>query len=121
MSNVEAEFGAWLRLSNLVARATSDELAALWEGVAATGSVVSALADKNDAEVEAARQISLFGAPLVIDMMQVAGLRLDLFARPVTLQATRAGYEGGVTVFVIGVKEMDQVEMTNLTVLRKLT
>lgn len=118
--SVEADFRAWLQTSSLMAIANSGELEAAWGELAAVNEVVSALALKADADAEATRQIDLFGAPMVIEVLQVAGLRVDLFAKPVMLTAPRAGYASGANVFVIGVKELDGVERTNLTVLRKL-
>ncbi|SCW56323.1 hypothetical protein SAMN02927924_01380 [Sphingobium faniae] len=118
--NVDADFRAWLQSPNLIAVASSAALETAWGELAAVAESVSALANKADADAEAARQINLFGAPMVVEVLQVDGLRIDLFARPVTLTAARAGYTAGATVFVLGAKELDQVERTNLTVLRKL-
>lgn len=117
---VEADFRAWLQSACLFAEISSNDLVLAWGDLAAVGESVSALATKADAEAEATRQISLFGAPMVVEILQVNGLRIDLFAKPVTLTASRAGYAAGATVFVIGAKELDGVERTNLTVLRKL-
>ncbi|KAK0331333.1 hypothetical protein LTR94_029366, partial [Friedmanniomyces endolithicus] len=99
----------------------SSSLEAAWGTLAAASELVSALADKADAEAEAARQVNLFGAPMVVEVLQVSGLRVDLTCKAVTLTASRAGYTAGTTVFVLGAKELDQVERTNLTVLRKLS
>jgi len=117
---VETDFRAWLQSACLFAEISSNDLATAWGDLAAIGESQSALATKADAETEATRQVALFGAPMVVEVLQVDGLRIDLFAKPVTLTAPRAGYAGGATVFVIGVKEADGVERTNLTVLRKL-
>lgn len=118
--SVDAEFAAWLRSTSLVAVTSSAALEAAWGELAATSESVSALAAKADAEAEASRQLDLFGVPMVVEVLQVHGLRIDLFAKPITLMAPRAGYAAGATVFVIGAKELDGVERTNLTVLRKL-
>ena len=118
--SVDADFRAWLQSTCLFASISSNDLATAWGDLAAVGESVSALATKAEAEAEATRQISLFGAPMVVEVLQVDGLRIDLFAKPVTLTATRAGYSGGATVFVIAAKELDGIERTNLTVLRKL-
>ncbi len=118
--SVEADFRAWLQAACSIAVASSPALQATWGELAAVAESISPLGDKADAEADSARQISLFGAPMVVEVLQVPGLRIDLFARPVTLTASRTGYQNGATVFVLGAKEMDQVERTNLTVLRKL-
>ncbi|WP_327752915.1 hypothetical protein VVT58_15575 [Sphingobium sp. SJ10-10] len=118
--NVPADFGAWLRSACLVATASSAEIEGAWGQLAAVGEVVSPLANQADADAEAARQLVLFGQPMVVEVLQVAGLRIDLLCRAVNLTAARQGYHEGATVFVIGVKEQDVVERTNLTVLRKL-
>ncbi|SES01435.1 hypothetical protein [Sphingobium sp. YR768] len=118
--SVEADFGAWLKSASLIAVASSDALAAAWGDLAAKAELVSALAEKADAETEANRQLTLFGAPMVLEVLQVDGLRIDLIGKPVTLRASRTGYANGANVFVIGAREVEQVERTNLTVLRKL-
>ena len=119
--SVDAEFASWLGSASLNAVATSPELEEAWGALAVTAELVSALAYKEDAETEAARQVDLFGAPMVVEILQVAGLRVDLICKPVTLTASRAGYTAGATVFVLSAKELDQIERTNLTVLRKLS
>jgi len=118
--NVDPEFAVWLRSACLIAVSSSAELESAWGDLAAISESVSALTGKADAEAEASRQLDLFGVPMVVEVLQVDGLRIDLFARPVTLTASRAGYAAGATVFVIGAKELEGVERTNLTVLRKL-
>lgn len=119
--SVDAEFAAWLGAPCLNAVASSSSLEAAWGKLAAAKESVSALAEKADAEAEANRQLTLFGAPMVVEILQVPGLRVDLIAKPVTLKASRSGYTTGVTVFVLGAKEIEKIERTNLTVLRKLT
>lgn len=118
--NVEADFRAWLQSACMVAVASSSTLETAWGELAAAAESVSAFAEKADAQAEAQREIDLFGAPMVVEVLQVDGLHIDLFAKPVTLKASRAGYTAGATVFVLGAKELDQVERTNLTVLRKM-
>lgn len=118
--SVDAEFAAWLGSICLNAVASSAELDAAWGKLAMAKDLVSALANKADADAEASRQLNLFGAPMVIEVLQVAGLRVDLTCKPVTLTAARSGYANGATVFVLGAKELDKIERTNLTVLRKL-
>lgn len=118
--SVNAEFAAWLGSACLNAVASSAALDAAWGDLAAAAENVTALANKADAEEEAARQLDIFGAPLVVEVLQVPGLRIDLVCKPVRLTAARAGYTGGASVFVLGAKELENVERTNLTVLRKL-
>jgi len=118
--SVDAEFAAWLGSACLNAVSSSPSLETAWGTLAATAELVSALAYKSDAEAEAVRQVNLFGGPMVVEVLQVAGLRVDLTCKPVTLTASRAGYTAGATVFVLGARELENVERTNLTVLRKL-
>lgn len=118
--SVDAEFAAWLGSACLNAVSSSPALETAWGTLAATSELVSALAEKVDAESEAARQVDLFGAPMVVEVLQVVGLRIDLTCKAVTLTASRAGYTAGATVFVLGAKELDKIERTNLTVLRRL-
>lgn len=118
--SVDAEFAAWLGSACLYADASSAERKAAWGDLAAAIESVSPFAYQADADAEAARQLTLFGAPMVVEILTVPGLRIDLIGRPVELRARAAGYEAGATVFVLGVREMDRAERTSLTVLRKL-
>ncbi|WP_336973407.1 hypothetical protein [Sphingobium aromaticiconvertens] len=120
MANVPSDFAAWLQSECLFAATSSADLQVIWGALAATAEVISPLALHEDAQDEAERQMSLFGVPLAVEVLQVPGQRVDLVARPVTLTASRAGYAGGLNVFVIGARELDQIDRTNLTVVRRL-
>ncbi|MGC4250437.1 MAG: hypothetical protein QM605_02930 [Sphingobium sp.] len=74
--NVEADFRAWLQSVSLIAVASSAALETAWGELAAVAESISAFANKADAEAEAAREISLFGAPMAVEVLQVEGLRV---------------------------------------------
>lgn len=118
---IDAGFARWLREGVRFAPATDAAIVALWGTIARTLDIVSCLATEDGAEDEAARQIAFMGAAIVIDDHVVDGLRHDLVGLPVTIKNDRLGYSAGVSVFVIGVAEAEQVSQTTLTVLRKLT
>lgn len=118
--SVDAEFAAWLSQQSMNVIATSEAIAAAWGKLAGVRENLSALANKADAEQEAQRQLNLFGMPMAVEILQVAGLRIDLVCKAVRLVAPRVGYATGADVFVLGAKEMDRVERTDLTVLRRL-
>ena len=83
--------------------------------------IVSAFWTESAAGTEATRQLDFLGGPNVVDLALVAGQRIDLIGRPITLVGDRLGYAGaGKTVFVIGVQEQEN-DVTLLTVLRKTT
>lgn len=118
---VDPSIAQWLKSEALVASANDNLVQAAWGDLAATTEIMSPLAELADAQDEAARQLAFLGGPLAIDRLQVDGLRADLIGLPLDLTADRAGYEGGLRVFVIGVEELEGVDRTNLTVLRRLT
>lgn len=119
--SVDPSFAQWLKSASLTATASDAGVLAAWGDIAATSEIMTPLAELADAQDEAARQLAFLGGPLAIDRLQVDGLRADLIGLPLDLTADRAGYEGGLRVFVIGVEEMEGVARTNLTVLRRLT
>lgn len=115
---VEPTFADWLGSdARYVEAATGD---ARWSDRPLTTQSISPLAERAAAIVEAARQGRFVGTPLAVDVHAVSGLRRDLFGRLVTLAIDQLGYDAGVPCFVIGYKERDTVEMTDLTVLRRL-
>lgn len=112
---------SWLKTGALYGASTDAALGARWGTDALETEVISCLALAADAATEAARQQAFLGGPLAIETHNVKGLRSDLIGRPVTITCDRLGYDAGLTVFVIGVEEQQDVERTVLTVLRKLT
>lgn len=118
--SVDAETVAWLKEGSLYSTATDAGVAAAWGDDARETTISSPLALSAGAAAEAARQQEFLEGPLAIDVVTVKGLRSDLIGRPVTVTCDRLGYDGGATVFVIGVEEEARVERTVLTVLRRL-
>jgi hypothetical protein len=91
-----------------------------WGAQAIDTELLSPIALEADAQQEAARQALFLASPRVVDVIEVPGLRRDLLGLPITITADRGGYASPVTVFVIGYRELDDVERTRLTVLRRL-
>ena len=111
----------WLKEGALFASATDSGIASAWGADALETSIMSPLALAADAATEAASQQAFLEGPVAVEVHDVPGKRIDLLGRPVTLTVARLGYDAGVAVFVIGAEEMQQVERTRLTVLRRLT
>ncbi|WP_066550762.1 hypothetical protein [Sphingomonas sp. CCH15-F11] len=91
-----------------------------WAGSDRVGEIVSPLATLADAQAEADRQLAFLASPRSIERIEVPGNRADLLGRAVTIAAQGGGYDAGITVFVIGVEELAEVDRTVLTVLRRL-
>lgn len=121
MSAVDPGFAVWLRSAALFAENTNATIATNWGDRSIISETLSSLALVSGANTEAARQEALMGGPLVIDELNVKGLRSDLIGQCVTLTSDRFGYDGaGQPGFVIGVAEQQSADRTILTVLRKL-
>jgi hypothetical protein len=118
---IDAATVEWLKEGVLFEASTDAGVAAAWGDLAVESKIVSPLALAAAAATEAARQQTFLEGPLAVEVHDVAGLRTDLFCRPVTITSDRLGYEAGLDVFVIGVEESVQVARTQLTVLRRLT
>jgi hypothetical protein len=117
---VDAGFARWLKEGVIFAPADDAATSALWGALARSSDIVSPLATKAGADAEGIRQIAFLKGPFVVDQHVVPGQRFDLLGRAVALTNPRLGYAGGVTVFVIGVEESEDVNLTALTVLRRL-
>ena len=114
MALVPSPTASWLQSPELIAEAARDASAF---GTSATDSRIgSPLADKADADAEAARQLAFLGPATVVDQLRVEGEQVGLIGRclpfAVDGQAAAAG-------FVLGAQELD-TGGTLLTVLRRL-
>lgn len=98
-----------------------DAGAAAFGDMVVESSIRSPLTTEAGAADEAARQIDFLKGPRAIDVLRVAGRRVDLIGRVVTLTATSQGYGGGAAVFVIDVDEIDGDDASLLTVIRRMT
>lgn len=120
MATVDGGYGAWLKADARTAGATVFGAQAIWGDDALDSRVVSPLAFQADAQAEATAQAQFLAGPLARDRIVVPGLRCDLIGRLVTIFGDRLGYESGADVFVIGAAESDSVQVTTLTVLKRL-
>lgn len=117
---VDAAQVQWLKDGAKFEVSTDAGIVAAWGADASETEIVSPLALVADATPEAARQEAFLKGPLVVDRHIVPGLKAHLTGRPVTLTIARLGYDAGLDVFVLGAEEQDGVELTTLTVLRRL-
>lgn len=115
--SVDPSFADWLRSPALVSVASA---ASSFGPLAQSSAITSPLAIKADADAEATRQIDFLGAPRVVDKLRIAGRRVDLIGKAVTLTTDHEGYRTGTAVFVIGAEELDDGG-TSLSVVRRLT
>lgn len=117
---VDAALSSWLQSQYRYAGTTSDPVGAAWGDLAVTSEIGTPLLNKADALAEAARQHNFLLKPMVIDTVEVPGLRIDLIGKPMILFADDGGYAQGVRVFVLAAEEQSDVETTILTVLKRL-
>ncbi len=117
--SVAQEAAAWLKSANDNVTTTDAAVKTAWGSLAAASEIVSPFAMRSAAVTEAARQLLFFGKPLAIDKMIVNGLRADLLGRRIIATADRGGL-AGTRCIVLGVEEQADVELTVLTLLRRL-
>jgi hypothetical protein len=117
---VDAALASWLQAQYRYAGTTSDPVGAAWGDLAVTSEIGTPLHFKADAVAEAARQHNFVLNPMVIDQVEVPGLRIDLVGKRMTFYADDGGYAAGVRVFVLAAEEQSEVEATTLTILRRL-
>jgi len=117
---VDAALSSWLQSQYRFAGTTYDPVGAAWGDLAVTGEIGTPLRNKADALEEAARQHNFLLKPMVIETVEVPGLRIDLVGKPILFFGDDGGYAQGVRVFVLAAEEQGEVEATMLTVLRRL-
>lgn len=120
MSAVDPGVGQWLQAGALFTSASDALVAAAWPSLARETEIRSPLAFKAAAVAEAARQLAVLSGPLVFDAHVVEGLRAELIGQVVRISGSELDYGAGVVVFIIAAEEADAVELTTLTVLRRL-
>lgn len=117
---VDAALASWLQGQYRYAGTTLDAVGAAWGDLAVASEIGTPLRNKADALAEAARQHNFLLKPMVIDTIEVPGVRIDLIGKRLNFFADDGGYAQGVTVFVIAAEEQTEVNATTLTVLRRL-
>ncbi len=118
--SVDAGVAQWLKDGALFTSATSPEILSAFGTDAAETELMSPFAEAIAAEQEAGRQLAFLRGPLAIEQIDVPGLQAGLVGRPAPILGDRLGYEVERVVFVIGAEEQETIEMTRLTVLRRL-
>lgn len=117
---VDPGIADWLKTGALFSVKEDEGANGKWPGVAIDTEIASALALKEDAVIEAQRQLTFVGGPLALEVHVVPGLRADIIGKAVTIIASGLGYEAGRDVFVIDAEEAETTEQTTLAVLRRL-
>lgn len=118
--SVDPVTAAWLK-SPYSSYAVQDAgLVAAWGAVATNSEIVSPLADRASASTESGRQTGFLGFAIGAERIRIQGLRLDLLGKLIDATCDR-GTMTAERCLVIGVEEQAGIEMTILTVLRKLS
>lgn len=120
MALVDPDFAEWLGRAQNRAIASSAAVGESWGALAIDAEISSALAFKDDAVDEAARQLGFLSAPAVIDKLRIHGQRADLIGKVISAQTHDGDYAGGQDVFVLAADETETAGMTVLTVLRRM-
>lgn len=117
MPTVESATVLYLKSPGLFTKATAAN-AATWGDRAVDSEIISPLANKSAADLEASKQIALLSGPLVEDSIRVMGQRRDLMGKVITAKGSPLDYSAGVLAFVIGYQEQEGT--TVLSIIRKL-
>lgn len=118
--SVDPVTAAWLKSPYSSFAVQDAGLVAAWGAVATNSEIVSPLATRAAASTESGRQMAFLGFALGMERIRIPGLRLDLLGKPIDATCDR-GAMTAERCLVIGVEEQVGVEMTILTVLRKLS
>ena len=110
----------WLKSASDMLPVTDEALAATWGDLAVISEIISPLANYGDALAEAQRQLAFLRIPLAIETLAVPGDQSARVGRLLNITAAGAGYEDGLTVFVIGSEPASEPNMSTVTVLRRL-
>lgn len=110
----------WLQQGRLLVRHELPAIAAAWGDRAVEIALDSPIADRVEAQAEAARVAAFRGVPLARDRAVIAGVHRGLRGRTVTLSADTLGYGNGEDVFVLECRPDEANGLTTLTVLRRL-
>lgn len=120
MPAVEPGYAEYLKGPARYVGATIAGAVAAWGDRAEDSSVISALANKADAQTEATSQAGILAGPLARDKILVAGLHSDKIGMTLSITGDRLGYEAGALVIIVGAQESDTVKTTTLTVIKRL-
>ena len=122
MTLVDPVFAQWLLADSLWALATDDAGATRWGDSALTKERQTTIADKADAEAEAARQLAFMGAggPMAIESHMLLGRWEPVRGQVITITGDRLGYEDGIDVFLLGAEDALGAGTSRVTVLRRL-
>lgn len=117
---VDPALASWLQSEYRYAGTVSDPVGAAWGDLAVTGEIGTPILNKADAVAEAGRQHNFLLNPMVIETVEVPGLRIDLVGKSMIFYADGGGYAGGQRVFILSAEEQAEVQATTLTILRRL-
>lgn len=122
MSLVDPVYAQWLMARCLWAVSTDEAAADRWGTSALTKERQTTIADKADAEAEAARQLAFMGGggSMVLDEHLLLGQWARYRGQVITITGKRLGYAGGVNVFVLGAQDNLATGTSVVTVLRRL-
>ncbi|MEO7469621.1 MAG: hypothetical protein ABIV36_21630 [Sphingobium limneticum] len=122
MSLVDPVYAQWLMARCLWAVSTDGAAADRWGATALTKERQTTIANKADAEAEAARQLAFMGGggPLVVDDHVLLGQWARYRGQVITITGKRLGYDAGINVFVLGAQDALAAGTSVVTVLRRL-
>jgi len=120
MAQVDPVFAQWLQSDALWAVATDATLLGRWGDKALTTERSTTIALRADAIAEGQRQLTFLGGPLAIEEHLLAGTWADRLGQVVTLAGLDLGYDAGLQVFIIGVRDERATGLSTVTVIRRL-
>lgn len=120
MATVDPVFAQWLMADGLWHVAEDAVLRGRWGDRALNTSRMTTIAQRSDAEAEAARQLAFMGPVAAIDVHMLPGRWRQYRGRVITITADKLGYDAGVDVFVLGAEDEEANGLSRVTVLRRL-
>lgn len=120
MASVDPVYAQWLQSEGMWAVSTDAMLSARWGASVQTSERMTTLAEKADADAEAARQIAFMGGPLVPDEVILRGAWAGYLGQVITVTIDRLGYDAGVDVFVLRAEDDWSTGISRVNVLRRL-
>ena len=113
-------YGEWLQDQALYVNAEDGVIAAAWGDEAPKGERISPLANRADAVLEAARQLTFMGQAFAKERHVIPGRFQPYIGQVINITCDMLGYQGGLDVLVLGAADNLATGMSSVTVLRRL-
>lgn len=117
---VDPQFAQWLSAESLWALHQDVTGQAKWGALAGSSERATTIADRDDAEEEAERQLGFLTGPCVREVVELQGEWVRHIGHVITLTCEDDSYPASVEVFVLGASDDHSTGLSQVTVLRRL-